>query len=259
MLNVKIVSAKRSCLGYREKIETEFDERLSRRKSLETTPVRVETWDPHYTWLTYEEVRHAAELMGCGFVQLGLPTGQEAKVGIYSNNRPEWDITQLACCMFSYVVVPLYDSQSVEAQTYIINQTELKTICVDNEAKIEKLLKAKSELPTLETIVCFDGRVSNATAGLVQAHGWKLLLYEQLKALGEEKPTPIRPAKPDDMFIILYTSGTTGMPKGVVLKQKSVAAEVESIYRVFKVSRLSVVSWLLVEMKDELFDLLVLF
>ena len=138
--------------------------------------------------------------------------------------------------MYGFVGVPLYDSQSLECQVHIINQTELHVICVADESKIKKLLQAKEELKFVKTIISFE-EVSDATCGSVQAAGWKFLTFKQLKGFGSEILKPISPSRPDDIFVIMYTSGTTGVPKGVVLTHKAFISEVESIARLVRVSR----------------------
>ena len=138
--------------------------------------------------------------------------------------------------MYGFVGVPLYDSQSLECQVHIINQTELHVICVADESKIKKLLQAKEELKFVKTIISFE-EVSDATCGSVQAAGWKFLTFKQLKGFGSEILKPISPSRPDDIFVIMYTSGTTGVPKGVVLTHKAFISEVESIARSVRVSR----------------------
>ena len=157
---------------------------------------------------------------------------------MFSNTtcRCEWDITQLSNAMYGFVGVPLYDSQSLDCQVHIISQTELTVICVADESKIEKLLQAKDNLKTVRTIICFEEEVSDATCGAIQAAGWKFLTFKQLKGFGAEVLKPVSPSRPEDTFVIMYTSGTTGIPKGVVMTHKAFISEVESVARSCRVS-----------------------
>ena len=76
-------------------------------------------------------------------------------LGILSKNREEWCIADLACLRSSVTIVPFYDSLGPESISYIINQTELTTMCIELKA-FDSLVKLKPQCPTLETLICFD-------------------------------------------------------------------------------------------------------
>jgi len=78
-----------------------------------------------YEWLTYSRVQERVTHFGAGLTHLGLATQQN--FGIFSINRPEWTMSELAGYMYNFTSVPLYDTLGVSAIEFIVNQTEMET------------------------------------------------------------------------------------------------------------------------------------
>ena len=102
--------------------------------------------------------------MGAGLLSLNVPAGQQSFIGIYSQNRPEWVITEQAVNAYSMVLVPLYDTLGIDAVKFIVNQAGIRVVVAD-PPKIKPLLKCLSECKTLELVikigeVCFISRAN---------------------------------------------------------------------------------------------------
>lgn len=185
-----------------------------------STSGRCLGWKPsataNFKWMTYKEVLARAADVGSGLVALGLNPGNLTRVGVYSQNRPEYVITDLGLWSYSMVGVPLYDTLGAEACNHIINQAEITIVVCDNNAKVKNLLSRISETPNLKKIVVMEEaskeNMDNANFADVQ-----IMKFSELEKLGKEKPVPKKLPKPADICIICYTSGTTGIPKGAML------------------------------------------
>ncbi|KAK0398598.1 hypothetical protein QR680_002664 [Steinernema hermaphroditum] len=178
-----------------------------------------------YVWLSYSKVLDRAEYVSQAFRVLDLPIGQDTCIGIYAKNRPEWVITELATYNFNNVVVSLYDTLGFEACLFIINQTAMKLVVVDDVTKASSLLKSKNELDTLETIVVMD-EVTEELEVLAKTVGVTVISFENLEKKGKEAAAlPHEPPKPEDLATICYTSGTTGNVKGVMLTHRNIIAD----------------------------------
>ncbi|XP_063716225.1 long-chain-fatty-acid--CoA ligase 1-like [Symsagittifera roscoffensis] len=179
-----------------------------------------------YSWKTYEEVDTLAQRVGSALIHLGHSPRSLDKIGVYGTNRLEWDVTQIACNAFSLVTVPLYDTLGVEAISQIISTTEMKTVVCDNEDKVTRLLKCRNECPDLSLVVTMD-QVSSMTVAKGKQEGLKVVSFEALVEMGRVNPhafTP--PSDPNTLALILFTSGTTGCPKGVMLSNRNLVTDV---------------------------------
>uniref|UniRef100_A0A4W5RBJ8 Arachidonate--CoA ligase n=1 Tax=Hucho hucho TaxID=62062 RepID=A0A4W5RBJ8_9TELE len=154
-----------------------------------------------YQWISYTEVAEQAQVLGSGLLGKGCQPNPEQFIGIFAQNRPEWIISELACYTFSMAVVPLYDTLGEEAMVHILNLAEISLVICDKEEKAESLLgnKEKGVTPTLSCLVIFND-CSDA-------------IVERGKNCGVEilELTQLMPPKPQDLAVVCFTSGTTGI------------------------------------------------
>ncbi|KAH9512975.1 Long-chain-fatty-acid--CoA ligase 5 [Bulinus truncatus] len=179
--------------------------------------------DEPYKWLTYKEVHARIAHFGSGLVHMGLKPCNDTRVGIYSQNRPEYIIADQAFVRHSMTGVPLYDTLGTEACNFIINQAELSTIICDNNEKVASLLDRRKQFSCLKTIIIID-EMSDSNKKKAVEEGMRLIQMEEVENLGKENPSPSNPPKPEDLYMICYTSGTTGTPKGAMLTHGNIIA-----------------------------------
>ncbi|GMS94618.1 hypothetical protein PENTCL1PPCAC_16793, partial [Pristionchus entomophagus] len=183
-----------------------------------------------YVWLSYKEVLARTDNVAVAFRELGLPTGEETFIGIYSKNRVEWIITELATYSYSNVIVPLYDTLGPDACAFIIEQTGMKIVVCEAESKALGLLHQRSQCPSLAVLVVVESPSEELRT--VAAHvGVKLLTFTELEDIGknaQSRPEHVPPT-PESLATICYTSGTTGTPKGVMLTHANVIADATTV------------------------------
>lgn len=188
-----------------------------------------------YVWEDYETIARRRKNFGAGLVHLHRQAGITAPkygVGLWCQNRPEWQITDLACMSQGLYTVSIYDTLGPDATEYIINHAELASV-VAGVNHVTALLKLKPRLPSLKIIVVLDplsaGELPGESKGdllnsLASDLGVTIHYIRDVEALGESQPLPMSPPSPDDIATINYTSGTTGNPKGVVLSHRAAHA-----------------------------------
>ncbi|KAB2579649.1 putative amp-binding enzyme protein [Lasiodiplodia theobromae] len=186
-----------------------------------------------YVWEDYATVQTRRRNFGAGLVKLfeeaGVSPVRGTGIGLWCQNRPEWQITDLAAMSQGMYTVSIYDTLGPDTTEYIINHAELPCVATSLN-HIASLLKLKPRLPTLKVIICLDpldagerpgeskGDLLNAIAADL---GVRIFYLRDVEALGEQNPRAYNPPTPDDIITINYTSGTTGNPKGVVLTHRN--------------------------------------
>ena len=156
--------------------------------------------------------------------ELGVRAGD--RVGLFSPNRPEWHVADLAALGLGAVDVPVYFNESPERMVYILNHSGAKVVFVAGAEQTQRLLACRQRLETVEHVI-----IAGAPAEL----DGDILRYEPLVATaGDAEVAEYRrraaEVTPEQLATILYTSGTTGEPKGVMLTHSNFSSNVTDTF-----------------------------
>ncbi|XP_062146982.1 long chain acyl-CoA synthetase 4 [Alnus glutinosa] len=172
-----------------------------------------------YVWQTYKEVYDLVIKVGNAMRSCGF--GEGAKCGIYGANCPEWIISMQACNAHAIYCVPLYDTLGAGAIEFVINHAEV-SIAFAEEKKVPEVLKTfPNTAKYLKTLVSF-GKVTPEQREEVEKFGLTIYSWDEFLQLGDGKQFDLPVKKKSDVCTIMYTSGTTGDPKGVMISNDSI-------------------------------------
>jgi long-chain acyl-CoA synthetase len=173
-----------------------------------------------WSWMNYGAFRDEADRVRTGLAGLGITKGDA--VAIISDNRPEWAIAAYSAYGLGAIVVPMYEAQQDEEWQYVLGDSGAKLAFVAGKSIQERVQAFASELPELANIVAFDADTA------VEGDG------PTFAGLGSDAETaPLADVAPSDIAGFVYTSGTTGKPKGVLLSHANLANNVSAITDVF--------------------------
>ena len=182
--------------------------------------------------LTWSEFYNKAQILALGLKDKGLKRGD--KISIIGDNRPALYITIAAAQLLGAVPVPCYQDSVAEEIKYILEHAEVKIVVVENQEQVDKVLEILNQLPKLNTIFYDDPRgLENYKNKEIESIRTILNNNENLDFSWLENE--IEKTSQEEIAVMLYTSGTTGRPKGVLLSYyniisvTSIASEVEKI------------------------------
>ena len=178
-----------------------------------------------YEGVSYSTYRMYVKRFMLGLHSIGLNKGE--KIGIVSENRIEWFISDMASLSLGAIDVPVFPSLPPAQLEYIMNNAGVKFIIVSNQFQLNKLNKIKDNIPTLEKIIIMNEKYD------IQDN---VIKFSDILRAGEhiEKDNidfferSIYSVTPDDIATIIYTSGTTGNPKGVMLTNNNFVSQIVS-------------------------------
>ncbi|KZS99134.1 long-chain-fatty-acid-CoA ligase [Sistotremastrum niveocremeum HHB9708] len=206
---------------------------LGHRAVTSTNPL---THANHYTWQSYKQIDQRRRYVGSALEKLfrdgsvGV-AGELQSVGVWSQNRPEWQIIDLAVHAYNKVGVSLYDTLGPDAVEYIITHANL-TIIFASSQHVPTLLALGSRIPKIKVIVSIDElnvQTQNIFSTWGKERGIRVIDFKELEAIGKDNLIPPIPATPQSVVSICYTSGTTSTPKGVVLTHGMLAVSAYAI------------------------------
>ncbi len=180
--------------------------------------------------LSYRWALERVQRTAFGLRALGC--APQTHVAILSENRPEWATTDYGAMMAGCALVPLYTTLIPSQVEYILRDAEAKVVFVSSEQHLDTVLEIIDRVPTLERVITFDvedppeeERVMDLERLLAAGDGHSRQELEDMAAA----------ARPEDVSTLVYTSGTTGRPKGVVLTHRNFIAELAAVEPLIKV------------------------
>jgi long-chain acyl-CoA synthetase len=165
--------------------------------------------------ITWREVGDVVREVALGLIALGREKGE--MVALLSASRAEWVQADFAVFSAGCVTVPVYPTYPPDLIAYVVNDSGAKTIIVEDSAQLAKVLQARDRMPALQQIVVITGYDAPQPPKMV-------MTWEALRRLGRENAMAhkstlaerVASTRPTDLATIVYTSGTTGPPKGVM-------------------------------------------
>jgi long-chain acyl-CoA synthetase len=184
--------------------------------------------------ITYDDVLHLVKQVVAALEGRGIARGDH--VAILSENRPEWAFVDYGCLCAGVLDVPVYTTLKAQQVAYLFEDSDARMAFVSSTDLMEKTLAASAEHGREMEVVVFDPP-SVLPPGVV---GWQDFLdsgAERAEAWSDEDfRASCQQARPDEVATLLYTSGTTGDPKGVMLTHNNIASNVRSASMVFDIT-----------------------
>ncbi|EQC41144.1 hypothetical protein SDRG_01122 [Saprolegnia diclina VS20] len=178
-----------------------------------------------YVWESYEAGYLRIQNIAAGLMHekmLERTSNGDRMLCIYMKNRPEWVLAQYAAFYCGGAMSCLYDSLGPSSTTYILHQTEAPTV-VCTTGELPSVLTAKATIATLKVVILCDVDVaSEAHVAAGAALGLTVTTLSAIEAIGAAHPIAPTYAKATDLCFLMYTSGTTGDPKGVKLTSQNI-------------------------------------
>ncbi|MCR5218921.1 long-chain fatty acid--CoA ligase [Treponema sp.] len=187
-----------------------------------------------YVENNYHDFFQMALDFGGALAEMGIKRGD--KIGLIADNRKEWEQADMGILAIGAIDVPRGCDATENDLSYILSFAEVETVVTENEAQVKKLLRIHENTPTVKTIISFD-EVDNSVAAQCKEAGIEYFTFENLKESGHKwriahpdyVEDELEKGSKDDLATIIFTSGTTGTPKGVMLTHKNMICQLDEV------------------------------
>jgi long-chain acyl-CoA synthetase len=190
-------------------------------------------WAKHdgtYRPLSWREAAGQVTALARSLRALGVKRGD--RVGLVSENRPEWMIADLAIMAAGAITVPAYTTHSVDDHRHVLGNSGARAVIVSTAALAHRVMPAADQVSTVTSIITIEpvtsGQLSNA-----EIFSWSEVMA-QGAALGDDVSEWVAATQRQDVACLIYTSGTGGVPKGVMTSHGNIFANCYGAYRLLE-------------------------
>src|SRR5215212_9986322 len=180
----------------------------------------------HNEWQGISWQRFEQETYDFATALLSLELQRGGSVCILMGNVPEWPISDIGAIIAGGVGVGLYPTSSAEQIGYIINHSDAEFVLVDSQEQLQKVLSIRDQLAKVRHVIALD---ADSSSDVISYRDFIARGQAERSRLASSLTERAEGAKPDDIAIIVYTSGTTGPPKGACLSHRYILNSVESL------------------------------
>lgn len=177
-----------------------------------------------FVTLTYAAYYERVLMVARGLGKIGVNPGD--RIAILSENRVGWVIADMGILCSGGVSVPIYPTNTPEQIGYMINHSGARILFVSGKFQYTKLLKVRETLPGLELVVSFERFLGDPSLPVTTFYQLSEIDSPITPEEKQEIEAGIDLIKPDDMLTLIYTSGATGVPKGVMLSHNNILTDI---------------------------------
>jgi long-chain acyl-CoA synthetase len=185
-------------------------------------------WAKHagtYQPLSWAETARTVNRLARGLVALGVEPGD--RVALAAENRPEWAIADLAIMSAGAITVPAYTTNTIDDNRHVFGNSGARVVIASKPPVSERAVAAAAQVPSVQTVVLMEGPAPSG------AHSW-----DDVLARGDNRKDDIAERiaalDPDDIACIIHTSGTGGLPKGVLATHRNIIANCRGAYHLLE-------------------------
>lgn len=186
--------------------------------------------DGAYAAISWDAAAEQVKALARGLRALGVEPGD--RVGLVAENRPEWTIADLAIMAAGAITVPAYTTHTVDDHRHVLSNCGAKAVIVSTAALAQRVMPAADQISTIAAIITMEplrsGQLSHA-----EVHSWTEVMARGA-ALPDEVASWVAAIKRDDVACLIYTSGTGGVPKGVMTTHANILANCYGAFRLLQ-------------------------
>ena len=190
-------------------------------------------WAKHggrYQPLSWGQAADDVRRLARGLRSLWIERGE--RVGLVSENRPEWIIADLAIMSAGAITVPAYVTHTVEDHRHLLANSGARAVIVSRPGLSARVLAAANQVDTVHTVIAIEPALGQASA--VDLLTWDAIIARGAAEQAESVDEILAAIEPDDVACLIYTSGTGGTPKGVMTTHRNILANCRGAYHVLE-------------------------